>query len=78
MTLHRCRTGEQLPADISCAVPCSIFPDCLPAPSPELVRELGRFVSGAEQQQASVEAVDRALSSLHDAITQGLARKEGS
>jgi hypothetical protein len=76
VTLRRCEFGEQLPPDVSCAALCPEFPACLPAPSPELLRDLGRFISGAEQQHANAEAVAYTLSSLHRAITEGLARKE--
>ncbi len=78
MTQRRCQFGEQLPSNVSCAALCPDFPACLPTPSPELAHEIGQFISGAEQQHASAQAVAQTLAGLHEAIKAGLARKEES
>jgi hypothetical protein len=78
VTLRRCQFGEQLPPNVSCAALCPAFPACMPPPSVELVGDVVQLVSGAEQQHAAASAVARTLSSLHDAIVEGLARKEES
>jgi hypothetical protein len=77
MSAHPCHHGRgRLEANATCGARCPEFPSCLPSPSPEVATAVLRL--HLDRQRAHVHAVTatEALQVLHEAITEGLHRKE--
>lgn len=76
MTLRRCQFGEHLPPNVSCAALCLTFPDCMPPSSPELLSTIRGFWADGRARSENHEAVASTLEQLHEAVTEGLKRRE--
>jgi len=70
--------GEKLPDNTTCGGLCTVFPECLPLPSPELLARLQEvFATGAREQLAH-ESLLSTLDQLRAAIDDGLERRGGA
>jgi hypothetical protein len=78
VSLKRCQFGERLAPNVTCAAVCSVFPECKPPPSPELLSVARRFWAEGQAESENDEAVASTLEKLYEAITQGLERRENS
>jgi hypothetical protein len=76
VSLKRCQFGERLPPNVTCAAVCSVFPECKPPPSPELLSVARRFWAEGQAESENDQAVASTLEQLYEAITQGLERRE--
>jgi hypothetical protein len=68
MTLKPCNSGTELPPNVSCGGLCDIFPDCLPAPSPNLVAAVMALRASVLEEHAQHRASMLTLMVLQRAI----------
>jgi hypothetical protein len=77
LSLQRCiHQPARLAANATCGARCPDFPDCLPPPPAELAERLLELHQADRREGLATAAGIAALELLHDAITEGLARKE--
>lgn len=77
MSLKPCQaTGEKLADDTTCGALCEAFPACLPVPSVGLVADVHRLRMDAEHEAYGAAATAESLSLIHQALVNGLARKD--
>jgi hypothetical protein len=69
-------TGTKLADNSTCGARCQTFPNCLPPPSPQLAQRVAAFHSDTAAEYDAAETIADVLAQLHDAIAQGLERKE--
>ncbi len=85
MSLRSCRDkvaasrhpAGKLPDDRTCGSHCDDFPACLPSRPPDVLSNVKRFLIETAVDGESQVAVISVLNELRDAITKGLARKNG-
>ena len=76
MSLQRCaHLGARLADSVTCGARCGAFPECLPAPTPELAAAVALTLCSTVSEHQVATAVQAALGQLHAAITEGLGRK---
>jgi hypothetical protein len=68
-------SGIKLADKATCGARCRAFPDCLPAMSVEQAQEIVLTLRSPADEHRAAAAAHEALDHLHDAITEGLARK---
>jgi hypothetical protein len=77
MARLRCQhSGQRLPDNETCGRLCDEFPVCLPAPSIGLVAEVAKLRMDAEHAAEEYAATAESLSLIHQALVDGLARKD--
>jgi hypothetical protein len=77
MTLKQCRhSRRKLADDTSCGALCEVFPACLPLPSVGLVADVHRLRMDAEHEADGTAATAESLNLIHQALVDGLARKD--
>ncbi len=76
MSLQRCAyLGARLADTVTCGARCGAFPECLPAPTPELAADVALMLRSTVTEHQSGAVVQAVLGQLHQAICEGLARK---
>lgn len=76
MSLQRCaHLGARLADSVTCGARCGAFPECLPAPRPELAAAVALVLRSTVSEHEVAAAVQTVLAQLHAAISEGLARK---
>jgi hypothetical protein len=69
--------GIKLSDTHSCGARCAIFPSCLPPLPPEVVEEVCQLHLAIEAQHRRSVAVADFLELLRQALTDGLAKRDG-